>query len=110
MNPVELGRCSLTELRRRPSSCIARARDSQRPLLITRRGKAIAVLMTLEQYELQNREAEELDNFVRSAATSTFARFDTDEEAANDDPLRGSLKRANVDEDDYRRYLEEKHL
>lgn len=109
MDLTEIDTCSLTELRRSPTACIARARDIGRPLFITRRGTVIAVLMTLEQYESMQREAEELAAFMQRAATSTFARADADERSARVDALRGCLKGAETDVDDYRRYLEEKY-
>jgi prevent-host-death family protein len=109
MNPADIDRCSLTDLRRRTSACIARARDSGHPLFITRRGTVVAVLLSLEQYELIHREDEEIAAFVRRATTLTLARVEADERAARAEALKGSLKGAKVDEDDYRRYLEEKY-
>lgn len=109
MNRADTDRCSLTELQRRPSACIARARESQSPLFITRRGTVIAVLISIELYQLMHQADEELAALVQRAATSTFARADADERAARVDALTGSLKGADLDRDDYRRYLEEKY-
>lgn len=109
MRQVDIDTCSLTELRRHTSACIARAKDSGRPLFITRRGTVVAVLMTMEQYALMNREAEEVAASVRAATGSALGRPDADEPTARVASLRGGLKGSQTDEDDYRRYLEAKY-
>ena len=61
--------CSVTDLRRNLSARVAQARESGHPLLITRRGTPIAVLMSIEQYDAAFRERDELATFVRAAAS-----------------------------------------
>lgn len=69
----------------------------------------VAVLMTIEQYGLMNREAEEVAASVRAATRSTLGCPGADEPSARVASLRGSFKGSQTDEDDYRRYLEEKY-
>lgn len=96
--------CSVTELRRGLSRYIARVNESGQPLYITRRGKTIAVLLSIELYELMQRQRDGLSDQVRSTlAASSRSNSDVAD-------LRGALKGAAVDESDYRRYLEEKYL
>ncbi len=80
--PVET--CSVTELRRNPSACIATAKRNDAPLFITRRGTVIAVLMTIEQYQFMRDETNAFADFIRSSTRS--------------------------DKSNYRCYLEETHL
>ena len=100
-NPAET--CSITELRRGLSHYIERVNESGQPLYITRRGKAIAVLLSIELYELMQRQREELSSQIRS--TQPGLSQNTSALAA----LRGGFKGATADEADYRRYLEDKH-
>lgn len=109
MDRSKIDTCSLTELRRRPTACIARSRDIGRPLFITRRGTPIAVLIPIEQYEAMHGEVGELAAFVQRAAALTLARVAASEVPPRVAALRGCLKGSTVDESDYRRYLEEKH-
>ncbi len=109
MDRTTIDTCSLTELRRRPTVCIARARKVGRPLFITRRGTPIAVLIPIEQYEALCREDEELAAFVKRATALTFPRVAADEVSPRVAALRGCFKGSTVDESDYRRYLEVKH-
>lgn len=109
MNQSGIDTCSVTELRRSASACIARAKESGRPLFITRRGEAVAVLMTLEQYEFMRGEGAGLSKFLAAATGPASALVDADERTARVAALRGVFKGAQVDEDDYRRYLEEKY-
>lgn len=87
--------CTVTDLRRCPSACVARARELGSPLFVTRRGQIIALLIPIEQYE-------------RTHHNDTLSA-----ESLPDTPLACSLgcrlKGATVDETDYRRYLEEKY-
>ncbi len=101
VDPVET--CSLTELRRGLSGYIARVNESGQPLYITRRGKAVAVLLSIELYESMQQQRDELSSQVRSMPPasppiSSAVRA-----------LRGAFKGATADEADYRRYLEDKH-
>jgi prevent-host-death family protein len=41
----------LTELKTRGSALVAQLRRSRRPVLLTRRGRGVAVLLDLEEYE-----------------------------------------------------------
>jgi prevent-host-death family protein len=111
---ADMDTCSLIDLRRNLPSWIARAKDGRRPLAITRRGTTVAVLMSIEQYELAFRSRDELASFVRAGATATLSRFDADESTpgvaedaitARLDAVRCGFKGADVDEHDHRYYL-----
>lgn len=54
----------LSELKINPGKIVGRARDTHRPILLTSRGRGIAVVQGLEDYE---RTAEEL-RFVKAVA------------------------------------------
>lgn len=110
MADTEFDVCSLTELRRRPSAYIARARDGRRPVLITRRGRVVAVLISIETWEQMNREAEEFAVFASTSQNEAPTPAGVNAATPRADSLRGSLKHSKLDEDDYRRYLEEKYL
>lgn len=56
----------LTALRRGAAAALDRARNSLRPLVVTRRGRAVAVLMSVEAYERAEREREALLLLARS--------------------------------------------
>lgn len=109
MNRTEIHTCSVTELRRSTSACIARAEASGCALFITRRGTAVAVLLTIGQYELMRGEAHQLRASVPVATTSDLGASGTDGPAARVASLKGAFKGSQSDEDDYRRYLEEKY-
>lgn len=109
VNRTDIDTCSLTELRRSTSACIARAEASARPLFITRRGTVVAVLMTIEQYERMRGHTDELCASVRATTTSVLGTPGADEPTARLASLRGAFKGSQFDEDDYRRYLEEKY-
>lgn len=97
MNLAELQTCTVTELRRRPSACVERARALGAPLLLTRRGKPIAILIPIELYE-----------HMRSQLTTSADSLGIEitPRAAS---LVGALKGATTTEADYRRYLEDKY-
>jgi prevent-host-death family protein len=78
MKLADMDTCSLTDLRRSLSRCIARAKDGRRPLLVTRRGTPVAVLMSIEQYGDASQEHDELGLFVRACAMATLSRADGD--------------------------------
>ncbi len=54
----------LSDLKVNPGKVVGRAQDTQRPILLTSRGRGIAVVQGLEDYE---RTAEEL-RFVKAVA------------------------------------------
>lgn len=54
----------LTDLKINPGKVVSRAQDTHRPILLTSRGRGIAVVQGLEDYE---RTAEEL-RFVKAVA------------------------------------------
>lgn len=54
----------LTDLKVNPGKVVSRAQDTHRPILLTSRGRGIAVVQGLEDYE---RTAEEL-RFVKAVA------------------------------------------
>jgi len=110
MADTEFDVCSLTEFRRSPSAWIARAKDSGRPLLITRRGRGIAVLVPVEMWEQMNREVEGLAAFVGTSLDEAPAPARASAAIPRVDGMQGSLRHSKLDEDDYRRYLEDKYL
>ncbi len=61
MRLAEMDTCSITDLRRNPSARVEQVRRSGHPLLITRRGTPIAVLMSIEQYAAAFREHDRQD-------------------------------------------------
>ena len=96
--PSLIKTCSMTEFRRGLSTHIARVIESGEPLLITRRGKGVAVLLSFKQYEHMQRERDRLVDHARAEGVGSRAAA-----------LRCVLKGSGLDEVDYRRYLEEKH-
>jgi prevent-host-death family protein len=46
----------ITDLRQDSSSILKRIRSSRKPLIITQRGRAAAVLLSIEEYEKSERE------------------------------------------------------
>ncbi|MDZ4169501.1 MAG: type II toxin-antitoxin system Phd/YefM family antitoxin [Coriobacteriia bacterium] len=95
--------CSMTELRRGLSRHIAQVSESGQPLYITRRGKIVAVLLSLEHYELMLRQREDLRSQLR------ITQPDSPPETPDARSFLRDLKGTAVDEADYRRYLEEKY-
>ncbi len=89
--------CSVTEFRRGLSRCIARVNESGRPLYITRRGKTVAVLVSIELYELMQRQRDELVRGLSSTPSEPSPN------APSARALLGAFKGATVDEADYRR-------
>ena len=64
---------SITELKTRASALVKQVRRSRRPLLLTRRGRGVAVLLDLEEYErLVDRAAfiEAVDKGAKAAAAA----------------------------------------
>lgn len=98
MPGVRVQTCTMTELRRGLSSCIARVTESGEPLVITRRGKGVAVLISLEQYERMRRDRDEL-----------LARARRHTHRADAAALLGAREDSGLDEADHRSHLENKH-
>ena len=48
----------ITDLRQDSSSVLKKVRDSRKPLIITQRGRAAAVLLSIEEYERSEQERE----------------------------------------------------
>lgn len=101
MRLADMDTCSVTDLRRNLSTRVEQVRTSGHPLLVTRRGTPVAVLVSIEQYVAAFGERDELTSFVRAAASATLTRIASEEVLVESD--------AEIDEDDYRRYLEEKY-
>ncbi|MBN4081985.1 MAG: prevent-host-death family protein [Gammaproteobacteria bacterium] len=55
----------LTDLKVNPGKVINHAKDSHRPILLTSRGRGVAVVQGLEEYEKSEEERE----FMRAVAT-----------------------------------------
>ena len=55
----------LTDLKVNPGKVVNHAKDSHRPILLTSRGRGIAVVQGLEEYEKSEEERE----FMRAVAT-----------------------------------------
>lgn len=51
--------CSVTQLRRGLTGYIALVKETGQPLYITRRGKTVAVLLSIEAYALMQRQRDE---------------------------------------------------
>ena len=65
---------TLTELKTRASALVEQVRRSRRPVLLTRRGRGVAVLVDLEEYEkLVDRAA-----FIKAVETGARAAADGD--------------------------------
>jgi len=54
----------LSDLKVNPGRVVNRAKDSHRPILVTSRGRGVAVVQGLEEYEKNNEERE----FLRAIA------------------------------------------
>ena len=55
----------LTDLKTRPGRVVRQAAESQRPILLTRRGRGIAVVQSLREYETGEEERAFLRAVVR---------------------------------------------
>ena len=56
---------SVAQLRQNPSGAMRRVRDSKRPLVVSRMGRATAVLLSVETYERGERERNILRELAR---------------------------------------------
>ncbi|VAW75191.1 Prevent host death protein, Phd antitoxin [hydrothermal vent metagenome] len=54
----------LSDLKVNPGKVVTRAKDNHRPILVTSRGRGVAVVQGLEEYEKNNEERE----FLRAVA------------------------------------------
>jgi len=55
----------ITDLRRNTAKALDRVKVSGRPLVVTQRGRAVAVMVSVERYEAQEREQEILRCLAR---------------------------------------------
>ena len=56
---------SVAELRENPAEVVRRVRSSKHPMLVTEKGRAQAVLLSVEAYERSEREREILRELAR---------------------------------------------
>mgnify|MGYP001233843143 CR=1 FL=1 len=72
----------LTELKTRASALINQVNRSRRPVLLTRRGRGVAVLMDLEEYERLVQRADFIDAVEEGARASMAGDLHPHSEAA----------------------------
>jgi prevent-host-death family protein len=79
---------SITDLRRDAAAALKRVKSSRRPVVITRRGRATAVLLSLEAYEPSVQVRQILQLLARGEQEIKAGRgFDLDEVLAEADNL-----------------------
>jgi prevent-host-death family protein len=85
---------SLAELREDSAGVVRRVRDSKRPVIVTDRGRARAVLLSVEAYEHAEREREILRELVRGEREIAAGRsFSLDEVLADADKVLGRARK-----------------
>ncbi len=78
----------LSQLQRDPSSAVKRVRRSKRPLFVTQRGKATAVLLSIDVFEKSAHEREILTLLVRGEREIAAGKgYDLDDVLAEADAL-----------------------
>jgi len=84
----------ITDLRQDTAAALNRAKSSRQPVVITQRGRATAVLLSLEAYERSEHERQILRLLARGEQEIKAGRgFDLDEVLAEaDDLLAGRPK------------------
>ncbi len=76
----------ITDLRQDAAAALKRAKSSRQPIVITQRGRAAAVLLSLETYERRERERQILELLARSEQEIKAGKgFDLDEVLAEAD-------------------------
>ena len=71
----------ITDLKAHASEIVEHARQSQRPVLLTRRGRGVAVLLDLEQYEELVERAAFIAAVEAGARSAAEGRLHSNEEA-----------------------------
>ena len=78
----------VTDLRQDAAAALRRVKSSRQPVVITQRGRAAAVLLSLEAYERSEHERQLLHLLARGEQEITAGRgFDLDEVLAEADAL-----------------------
>jgi len=78
----------VTDLRQGPAAVLRRVRDSREPLIITQRGRAAAVLLSVQEYERENSERQVLRLLARGEKETVAGEgFDLDAVLAEADAL-----------------------
>jgi prevent-host-death family protein len=78
----------ITDLRQDAAAALKRVKSSRQPVVITQRGRAAAVLLSLESYERSERERQLLYLLARGEQEITAGKgFDLDEVLAEADAL-----------------------
>jgi prevent-host-death family protein len=78
----------VTDLRQDAAAVLKRVRDSREPLIITQRGRAAAVILSVEEYERENSERQILRLPVRGEKEIAAGEgFDLDAVLAEADAL-----------------------
>ncbi|MGA2072640.1 MAG: type II toxin-antitoxin system Phd/YefM family antitoxin [Terriglobia bacterium] len=78
----------ITDLRQDTAAALKRAKSSRQPVVITQRGRATAVLLSLEAYERNEQERQILQLLARGEQEIKAGRgFDLDEVLAEADDL-----------------------
>jgi prevent-host-death family protein len=84
-NPDEI---RVTDLKQDASATLRRVRKSKRPLILTQRGKAAAVLLSVDTYEKGEREREILKLLARGEREIAAGKgYDLDDVLAEADAL-----------------------
>jgi prevent-host-death family protein len=85
---------SLAELREDSAGVVRRVSSSKRPVIVTDRGRARAVLLSVEAYEHGEREREILRELVRGEREIAAGRsFSLDKVLADADKVLGRARR-----------------
>ena len=78
----------ITDLRQDAAAVLRKLRDSREPLIITQRGRAAAVMLSVEEYERENSERQLLRLLARGEKEiKTAEGFDLDTVLAEADAL-----------------------
>jgi prevent-host-death family protein len=78
----------ITDLRQDAAAALNRVKSSRQPVVITQRGRAAAVLLSLESYERSERERQLLYLLARGEQEITAGKgFDLDDVLAEADAL-----------------------
>jgi prevent-host-death family protein len=84
----------VTDLRQDAAAALKRLKGSKGPVVITQRGRAAAVLLSIEAYERGERERELLHRIARGESEiAAGAGFDLDDVLADADALLETKKR-----------------
>ena len=92
--PKMPGIIPVTDLRQDAAAALRRVRTSKRPLVITQRGRAAAVMLSVEEYERAEHERQILRLLVRGDRESAAGEgYDLDEVLAEADRLLADARR-----------------